>query len=56
MLALKLFLFKILFIYLTEHKQGEGQAEGEADRGRRGFPLRREPDTGLDPSTAEGRC
>ena len=39
------------FIYLTEHKQVERQAEGEA-----GSRLSREPEAGLDPRAwAEGR-
>ena len=45
-----IFLKKILFIYVTEHKQGEWQAEGEA-----GSPLSKEPDVALDPSILGSR-
>jgi len=43
---LKSFFFKEDFIYLTEHKQRDQQAEGEA-----GSLLSKEPDVGLDPRT-----
>ena len=47
-----LFFFRILFIYLTEHKQAEWQVEGE---GEAGSPISREPDKGLDPRTLGSR-
>ena len=36
------------FIYLTEHKQGERQAERKEEAG---FPLSKEPNIGLYPRT-----
>ena len=47
MMQIHAFFLKILFS-LTEHKQGEWQAEGE---GEADSLLSREPDTGLDPRT-----
>ena len=41
-----LFLKKILFIHLIEHKQAEQQAEG---KGEAGSLLSKEPDDGLIP-------
>ena len=43
---------KISFLYLTEHKQGELQAEGE---GEAGSLLSKDPDVGLNPRTLGSR-
>ena len=49
-----LFLFKILFIHLTERQQEtarEGTQARGVGEGEAGFPPNQEPDAGLDPRT-----
>ena len=51
-IAFCLFLFRILFIYLTEKEQEKAQAGSEAEvEGEAGFPMSRDADVGLDPRT-----
>ena len=48
------FFFGIVFIYLTEREQEQGEQQVEAD-GEAGSPLSREPDVGLHPRTSRSQ-